>query len=196
MVSWCSKIEVPDAVAREIRARTHPAGVPRNTQWRRHAEIDRIRAGAVDEVPVLVSNGLWVAGTVMYWGEGDKTTRRLSLSNADPNAHLLFIAWVRAFHDDDAEFVLALHLHEGNDDESSRRSWEGRLGLQGVRFHKTYRKPSGSGQRKNTLPHGICRTIVRRSSDHLYRTLAWIEALPDHLGFAQRGPTGTIPAGR
>jgi hypothetical protein len=132
----------------------------------------------------------------MYWGEGGKTDRRLSLSNADPEAHRLFTAWARAFHDRGAEFTLALHLHEGNDERAAQSWWATRLELDGVGFHKAFIKPVGTGHRGNTLEHGVCRTHMRRSTDHFLRTMAWIEALPGHLGFAQRRPGSTLPAGR
>ena len=195
-MSWCDDIPVAAAVAEVIRRRSHPPGIRRDTQRARRAEIEEIRDSARREVEDLTASPLWVAGTVMYWGEGGKTDRRLSLSNADPEAHRLFIAWVREFHAERAEFTLALHLHEGNDEAKARAVWAERLDLTEVGFHKTFIKPAGTGHRKNTLEHGVCRTYVRRSTDHFLRTMAWIEVLPAHLGFTQPRPGSTLPAGR
>jgi hypothetical protein len=56
---------------------------------------------------------------VMYWAEGTKAKPRLELSNSDPRALGLFIAWTRKFHLAEAEFALELHLHEGNDESEA-----------------------------------------------------------------------------
>ena len=89
----------------------------------------------------------------------------------------VYIDWVRAFHDPAAEFVLALHLHEGNDERYAQTYWRRALDLPDAEFHKTFIKPAGTGHRKNTLRHGVCRVVVRRSTDAWLRTMGWIEAI-------------------
>jgi hypothetical protein len=74
---------------------------------------------------------------------------------------------VRRFLDSQARFVLSLHLHEGNDETAAFAYWRQATGLEDACFTKTFIKPSGTGHRKNHLPHGVCRVRVRRSSDHL-----------------------------
>ncbi len=91
------------------------------------------------------------------------------------------MAWCRDFHAADAEFVLALHLHEGNDEREALRHWRTALDLPEAAATKTYVKPAGTGHRKNHLPHGVCRVSMRRSTDAWERTMAWIGALPDAL---------------
>jgi hypothetical protein len=105
----------------------------------------------------------------------------LAVANADPAALRLFVAWVRVYHDADAEFVLSLHLHEGNDDVSARRWWAASLQLAEPDFTKTFIKPVGTGHRKNRLEHGICRVRMRRSADAWDRTATWIEVVATTL---------------
>jgi len=99
------------------------------------------------------------------------------MSNSDPTLLRVYIDWVRAFHDPAAEFVLALHLHEGNDERYAQTYWRRALDLPDAEFHKTFIKPAGTGHRKNTLRHGVCRVVVRRSTDAWLRTMGWIEAI-------------------
>lgn len=123
----------------------------------------------------------FVAGVVLYWGEGDKASRRLSLVNSDPRALAFFIEWVRTEHDPDAEFVLALHLHEGNNDEDAREWWRAALEHPKAQFHKTFIKPAGTGHRKNHLAHGVCCVRMRRSGNAWHRTMVWIKVVTKEL---------------
>ena len=90
--------------------------------------------------------------------------------------------WTTSYLIPDASFVLALHLHEGNDDEEARRHWAARLGLDDPDFYRTFIKPAGTGHRKNKHAHGVCRVRVRRSSDAFQKTMAWIETVADVFG--------------
>ncbi len=168
-------------------------GSRRNTQWRRRAEIERIRAEARRYAAAHLADARWAAGTALYWAEGAKTNRLLAITNSDPRLLRAFVRWVRDHHDPGARFVLMLHLHEGNDEPAARRWWVRTLGLPNVEFHKTYVKPAGTGHRKNTLPNGVCRVMMRRGTDAWIRTMEWIDVLADHL--EQQRQLATLPGG-
>lgn len=185
--NWCRDIRLPDEAVQAIKDRTNSrVGVPRDTQRKRRAEIERIRNEAAAEVAELVDDPFWVAGTVLYWGEGDKRHRHLSMTNSDSDLLLLFIAWVRKYLQPGAVFVLSLHLHEGNDETEAKEHWRTSLGLPDAEFWTTYIKPRGTGQRRNHLAHGVCRVFTRRGTDSWIRTLAWIEALRAHAWPAEK----------
>lgn len=114
---------------------------------------------------------------MLYWAEGGKTKRNLEMANTDPDVLRIFIAWVRSHLDPNGEFVLSLHLHEGNDETAARGHWEDVLGLPGTDWIRTFVKPRGTGHRKNKLVWGVCRVRVRRSADAFVRTMAWIDGL-------------------
>lgn len=189
LAGWCRDIRLTDEQVAALRARTASArGVPRDTQRKRRAEVARIRAEARQFAHEHLGDPFFVAGTVLYWGEGAKTKRLLAMSNTDPAALRLFIAWVRTYHDVAAEFVLSLHLHEGNDDAQARRRWADVLALGNATFTKTYVKPAGSGHRKNTLDHGVCRVRMRRGTNASYRTAEWIDVVANALAAAEPPP--------
>ena len=183
LAGWCRDIRLSDDQVSAIHRRTGSAkGVPRDTQWRRREEIERIRAEARAEVPELIAEPLWLAGTVMYWAEGNKTGSVLGLSNSDADVCRLFIQWTRRYHGPAPQFVLKLNLHAANDEPAARAYWARATGLHdSAEFYRTYIKPDGTGHRKNHLAHGVVQVRVRRSADAFHRTLAWIEALPAHL---------------
>ena len=178
--NWCRGISLTSVQKQAIFERTGSRrGIPRDTQRKRRQEVNEIRAAAFGEVPHLITNPLWLAGTVMYWAEGNKTGRQLGLANSDPRALRLFVDWTRQHHDPAAEFVLKLNLHEGNDEKTAKSFWEAATGLSGVEFYRTYLKPEGTGHRKNHLANGVCLIRVRRSSNAWIRTLAWVDALAE-----------------
>jgi hypothetical protein len=148
-----------------------------NTQWRRRGEIATIEEAAHSEASDRISDPLCLAGVTLYWAEGSKTKRSLEMVNTDPHVLRVFIAWARRHHDGDAEFVMSLHLHEGNDEAMAHLRWEGELEMPEHKWAKTYIKPRGTGHRKNHLPWGVCRVRVKRSADAFVRTTAWIDEL-------------------
>ena len=123
-----------------------------------------------------LADSFWVAGTVLYWGEGSKTTRRLELANADP-------AGSPAIHGLDHDgistptpaFAAALNLHANNDEQVALLSWQRDLGLSRDDFTRSYIKPDGTGHRKNHLPHGVCRVRLRRGTDAFLKTMVWVD---------------------
>lgn len=183
LATWCREIALTDTQIEAIKERTaQEPGIPRNTQRKRWAEIESIRSAAQYQVPTLIRDPVWLAGTILYWAEGSKTRNQLRLANTDPNALRLFVIWVRQFVDQDAQFSIQLHLHEGNDESEARAYWRQVTGLERANFYKTYIKPRGTGHRKNHIPFGVCSVKVRRCADGWHMAMAWIEALYHHLG--------------
>lgn len=175
---WCRDIALDAGQIAAIKARTGSLlGVPRDTQRKRRAQVEQIRVAACAEVPRLLDDPFWVAGTTLYWGEGAKTKSMLAMANTDPRVLRVFVRWVRRFHDPDAAFVLSLHLHQGNDEQAAKDYWAQALGLRHPEFYKTFEKPPGTGHRKNRHVRGVCRVLVRRSADAWHRTLAWVDCL-------------------
>jgi hypothetical protein len=187
LAGWCRDIALSAEQIAAIRERAASRrSVPRDTQRKRRVEVARIRADARVFALDHLRDPLFVAGTVLYWGEGDKTSRFLALANSDPAALRLFIRWTRRFHNNSARFVLSLHLHHGNDEPLARQWWTENLRLDRPDFTKTYIKPPGTGHRKNRLRHGICRVRVRRSTDAWHRTIAWIGVVAERLADDRR----------
>lgn len=179
LATWCREIQLTDEQAEAIRERTGSrAGIPVDTQWRRRLEIQRIRCTAQEEGHVLIDDPFWIAGVVLYWAEGAKTSRRLSLSHSEPEALRMFQAWTRRFLDPYATFKAALNLHADNNERAARDFWAAELQLDPVLdFTKTFVKPDGTGHRKNHLAYGVCELKMLRSTDPWITTMAWVDVL-------------------
>lgn len=177
---WCRDLTLSHAQVEQIRDRIGPEsrmGIPVDTQWQRREEVERIRRAARAFAERHLDDPFFVAGVVLYCGEGAKTHADLALANADPRALRFFIAWVRAFHDPNADFVLKINLHTDNDEPRAREFWRDATGLASPEFYRTFIKPEGTGHRKNHLAHGVCQVRVRRCTDHWVRTMEWIDTV-------------------
>ena len=185
---WCREIDLSKEQIEAIRERTGPdsrRGIPVDTQWRRREEIAQIREQARRFAEDHLDDAFFMAGVVLYWGEGSKTRNDLVLSNSDPAALRAFVSWVRRYLTPNAEFVLSMHLHEGNDETAARSYWRQAIGLREARFTKTFIKARGTGHRKNHLEHGVCRVRVLQSADAWNKIMTWIEVIRVHLGKQQ-----------
>jgi hypothetical protein len=104
LATWCREVKLTEEQFQAIRERTGSReGIPRDTNRKRHEEIEQIKSSARSAVPDLVEDPFWVAGTVLYWAEGAKTRNHLALNNTDPRALRLFIAWTRRYVDRNAD---------------------------------------------------------------------------------------------
>ena len=182
---WCREIDLTQDQIEAIRARTGPdsrMGIPVDTQWRRREEIEMIRQEARRFAVEHIDDAFFVAGVVLYWAEGSKTRNDFTLSNSDPAALRAFVTWVRRYLMPEAQFVLSMHLHEGNNESAARAYWREATRLGNASFTKTFIKPKGTGHRKNQLEYGICRVRARHSADAWNTVMAWIEVVREHLG--------------
>jgi len=178
--NWCREIHLTSEQVVDIKNRLGPTsrtGMPVDTQWRRRLEISRIRAAAQDFATEHLSDADFVAGVVLYWSEGSKTRNDLTLSNSDPAAHRLFVAWIRRYVDPTARFRLSLHLHEGNDEAAATAFWRRETQLDSALFTKTFIKPRGTGHRKNQLKYGVCRVRVLQGGDAWNQIMQWIDVV-------------------
>jgi hypothetical protein len=188
LATWCRDVNLTESQIEAIKKRRPPtpgtriAGLSRNTQWKRHAEIEVMQAQAKVDAEHLIDDALWLAGTVLYWGEGFKTQNQLGMANSDPHALRLFIAWADRFHLPATGFRAKLNLHADNDEPRARQWWSDQLDIPLGDFNKTFLKPDGTGHRKNHLQHGVCLVTKRRCADAFHTTMAWIEFLQGKLG--------------
>ena len=183
LATWCRDVRLTEEQIEAIRGRrASEPGIPRDTQRKRRREVELISSRAQLEAKHLVEDPFWVAGVVLYWGEGSKTKRRLAVANADPAALRLFRDWSARFHQTDGGWRARLNLHANNDELAARFWWAAELSLSIDDFTKTFIKPDGTGHRKNHLPYGVCTLIRRRSADDFIKTMAWIEFLQTEFG--------------
>jgi hypothetical protein len=183
LATWCRDVRLTEEQIDAIKTRRAPEpGIPRDTNRKRRRDIEMIRARAALEAEHLIDDPLWLAGSVLYWGEGFKTQSQLGMANADPHALRLFMRWSDRFHLPPTGFRAKINLHADNDEPAARRWWSSELEIPLDDFNKSFVKPDGTGHRKNHLRHGVCMVTKRKCADAFHTTTASIEFLQEHLG--------------
>ena len=181
LATWCRDVELTNEQIAAIKKRRTPEpgrdlnGDKYTTQRPRRRQIQLIKARAKLDAQRLVDQPLWVAGVALYWGEGSKATRQLSLANSDPAVLRLFKDWAVRYLPPDHGWRARINLHANNDEPAARAWWALQLEVPLSDFTKTFVKPDGTGHRKNHLPHGVCTLIKRKSTDNYHITMAWID---------------------
>lgn len=81
-----------------------------------------------------------------------------------------------------------LHLHDGQDDDETKRFRSDVTGVPVERFGKTYFKREGTGHRKNRLYRGTAAVRIAHSGAMLHRVLGWIDALANSMHVTTSDP--------
>ena len=148
-------------------------------RWRlKHEEY---RASAVKEFHKLKNDQLFLAGIMLYWGEGEKQPKssQVRLSNSEPEmlkVYYLFLTKVLKIHPD--KIFAWLLLYPDLVDSVQKNFWSKATGLSVEQFRKSiYIKGRHPTKR---LSYGVC-TIVVSSRALKERILKWLELYQNHL---------------
>ena len=144
---------------------------------RRKVVIKRAREDASE----LITNPLFLAGLMLYWAEGNKTTEKVVISNSDPEIIRLMMRWFREIcHVSDDKFRISLYLHKFHVREDARDFWSKITTIPLSQFNKDIIKPTIHSQRTNKLYEGVCRVTIH-SVDLFRRILGWKMGVIDYF---------------
>ncbi len=140
----------------------------------------KARDEAVEDFSLLKYHPLFIAGIMLYWGEGDKASpHRISLTNADPDMMKIFVAFINEFCKIDEKRVKAwLLLYPDLDEAICKKYWVTQAGLENIDFNKSI-VIQGRHTTKR-LGHGVC-TVVLSSRYFKEKMLIWIKLFPGVL---------------
>lgn len=182
--SWLGKIDISEKHAQRIKNRSKEALVTTRfnlSKWnreQRQEEIRIIRVAAKENVGTLSDQELLIAGTMLYWAEGNKGTKSLQISNADPVLIQFIMVWFRkCLRIEENRFRLSIHYHQGQDYKKIQEFWSELTYIPLESFTKPFCKPPGTGHRTHYLQWGVCRIYIARSADLLHQVLAWKDGL-------------------
>jgi transposase-like protein len=137
----------------------------RNTmRLKREAEDNRVYKFYFEKLENVSKDTLFVAGLMLYLGEGDKKNNtRIVLANTDFDIIQFFIKWLIQFMDvERSEIKVQLHLYEDMDIEKVTKIWQDRLGLSKKQYYKSsIRKlKESSFSYSDSVRHGTCSIYV------------------------------------
>lgn len=186
---WFSSIGWSKTVKRELtrkanyiaRKRLRLINKERRTMWEQWRE--RAREEARKEFPRLQRNPLFIAGIMLYWGEGDSKIENchVRLSNTSPNMIRLFSIFLQKIcHVPTEKLRAAVILYPDLNEIRCKRVWSTASGIPEKQFTKT-QFIKGFHPTKR-LAHGIC--LVYLSSRQLKEKIfVWIDLF--HKQFSQ-----------
>lgn len=149
----------------------------RHKQEKRIQETKELFIQGKKEIGTLSKRDKFLAGIAFYASEGTKSGQGCIFANADPKIIKFMVDWFRQFgHVPRKKFYGAIWLHEGLDENKSKRFWSKLTRIPLDHFYKTYiaeNKTKSKKIRKNIHTHGVFSFYV--SDVVLYRKIrGWI----------------------
>jgi hypothetical protein len=141
-------------------------------KWREEA-----RQEAKRDFGSLSQDQLFIAGVVIYWGEGDKNPKNpVRVSNTDPHMLKIFVKFLRAICALSEDKVKAhLVLYPDLDEPTCKKYWSSLIGIRQTLFYKT--QVIQGKHKTRRLGYGIC-TVEVSSRQLKEKMLVWIKNMP------------------
>jgi transposase-like protein len=145
-------------------------------KWR-----EGFREEAKEEFKNLKSNHLFIAGTMLYWGEGDQNLKYpVRLSNVNYRMIKLFKRFLlKVCKIKSEDIYLSLFIYPDIKEEECKRFWSEKTKTKLEQFDKA-QVIYGKHPTKR-LENGICAIRVKKSIGLKEKILIWINLLSDNL---------------
>jgi transcriptional regulator with XRE-family HTH domain len=167
---WVRDIELSEA-QQEALLQRNPAYNRQLSGWTKMAERRRAERRAFqDDGRRRAREGdpMFIAGCMLYWGEGAKSRNQLQFANADPEMARFFVDFLRRYFGLSDEIRITCRLYA---DHLARQKevedfWLETLALRRTALRKSvvnvYSKYS-ERRRVGNLPYGTCHVVVSRT---------------------------------
>lgn len=190
--SWVRDIVIPKEVLSNINERrrlgreqsraTRLANIAKS-----EAEID---AACKEEILPLSDRDLWIAGLMLYAGEGYKSSkvsgRRVEIANSNPEILRIFINFlIKLCFVPRGKIRIRLMLYKDINQEEAKQFWSRELGVDLNQFSKPFIKTSY----KDVLFRHLRRSKYGTAHVNLYDTkvykkiIGWIKAIYEYNSF-------------
>ncbi|MFJ6086132.1 hypothetical protein ACIQI8_32555 [Streptomyces sp. NPDC092369] len=141
-------------------------------------ERKRVKDRAAQEIGELSDRDLFMAGSALYWAEGQKSKpyqRRevVAFVNSDPSVIEVFLAWLDLLGVSRERLGFRVMIHESADVPAAERYWADLVGVDTSALQRTtLKKHNPKTVRKNTGDsyHG-CLVVRVRQGAELYRRI-------------------------
>jgi len=150
----------------------------------REAQREAVRAGAADQIGVLSTREVRIAGAIAYWCEGSKSKphqlrEQVVFINSDPGLIKFFLRFLRAAGVEPGQLRFRVHIHETADVSAAEQFWRDVTAADPAQFQRTTLKTHNPRTiRKNVGAdyHGCLIVKVRQSADLYRRIEGWARA--------------------
>ncbi len=141
---------------------------------------EEARREAREDLKILKYNPLFIAGLMLYWGEGDKATKsQVRLANTDPELIKFFVFFLKKVCNiPTGKIGVSILTYPDIDDKANRQYWSE---VSGIAQEKFIRSILIQGRHKTKrLGHGVC-SIYVSSTYFKVKMLEWLKLLPEEL---------------
>ncbi len=148
-------------------------------RWAKYREEHRVEA--IKEFSKFKNNRLFIAGVMLYWGEGDQNLKyQVRLSNVNPKMIALFNKFLLDICKIKKEDIhLSLFLYPDIFEKKCKKYWSEKTNIKLEQFDKAQiiygRHPT------KRLENGICAIGVKKSTGLKEKILVWINLLSENL---------------
>lgn len=139
-----------------------------NKEYRQSFEDKRLQYQQIGQERIKLNAPLYIAGCMLYWGEGSKSINTVQLTNSDANLLLLFKKFLYTFWDvNDKNIVLSINCYTDlHSVEEIEEYWINKLSLSRSNLRKTMvnKLPiSSKNKKKNKLEYGTARLTANKT---------------------------------
>lgn len=178
---WSEEIKRKLIIKAQILARPNLklAAAANKARWNRWHE--ECRNEATIEFPGLVMNPLFIAGLMLYWGEGDKVIKNsiVKLANSDPEMIKIFYLFLRKVLLIPSEkIIIRLLLYPDLQDKIYKKLWSKMINVPIKYFRKSTTIQGRHPERR--LSYGVCYVEVysRKLKEKIF---TWINLYQEHF---------------
>lgn len=183
---WCRDVLLVPSQHKRLKQLSLEGASRARTRWaeiRRTRKVELLAAleyQATRDIGTLSPRDRFIAGVMLYAGEGDRTQERVGISNADPRMLRFALDWLCEFLGADrSQCTVHLYLHQGKSESRARQYWMRALQTRKHQFRKSYRPMPRVSHKGNVHEFGIC--AIRLHDRMMHRTMtAWINAILNH----------------
>ncbi|MDD2680415.1 MAG: hypothetical protein PHO03_06425 [Candidatus Omnitrophica bacterium] len=187
--AWVRDIEIPEHLLTNIENRLRLGREnSRKSRLLNIAKADaKLNLQCKTEILPLSQRDLWIAGLMLYAGEGYKSARvsgqRVEIANSNPEILRIFMNFLTQICSVPKEKIrVRLMLYEDIDPEKAKRFWSNELGVSSEQFCKPFIKESF----KDTPYRHLRRSQYGTAHVNLYDTkvykkiIGWIKAIYEY----------------
>lgn len=166
---WLADLPLKESEIKQLRKRAWEKGETARERFRNSMRVKKDKENEViyekikKEILPIDSRDLYIAGLILYVGEGDKRNRhRIALANNDPAVVAFFTKWLQKFSKIPREKIrFGLHLYENMNIAKERKFWQDALGFGGKSFYKDQiRSLKTTFSYSEGSRHGTCTVYV------------------------------------
>lgn len=186
---WCRDIELTPAQTQRLHekwVRGSYSGRMKGARMQYRQRLERMamfQKQGMDLVGKLSDRDILVAGTALYWGEGDKKGRQVKITNSDPKIIKFILKWFKQVckigRDRITLYVIINEIHR-NRVRKVEEYWSRITGIPRNQFTKTTLIKAKNKKNYKNFPvhYGTLTIRIKKSTNLHHQIIGMIEGLP------------------